>query len=287
MKHVKVDGRHVSTVEVDDPSTVLHQIRPELTILDAETADRIDAALERRTSAPIPSHVVHPISGWGRCGKCGGSLTTSKNGSGVTKYICDRFRRFGTCAVSVKVPVDVVECAIVSALLDGPLSDPSMTELRAIVRKAMADHAAALAKEGEGAADIDGEIATLTKRKAKAIRLALTTDDDPDVVAELRAIKARLATLAAQQRAVQAAPGVDALAMRRIEAEAVKGMLARRDELRSRGTMRAALVRLFPSGLRFRPEGNGWHVTGDLVPCAFGTDGPPRADPAAGPIGHE
>ena len=269
---VKRGGRHVAT-HAADPETIIRQIRPELAIIDPALADAVDAAHARRaepkgTTSRRPRHIVHPLSGWARCARCKGSITTHKNGSGTTKYVCDRWRRVGDCDVRLHFPVASVEAAIVGELVAKVLSDETIAEARAAVRAALVAEAERLrGMQGTDTAAAEAELATLRVQKERAVKLALAMDDDADVVANLRAIKDRIVAVEKHLAAARSTAGLDEITMRRVEAEAVVRLERARDMVQDRAHLRDALSALFPTGLTFHPDGDDWIIAGDAVPC--------------------
>src|SRR5579883_1185329 len=171
---IRQGGRHVGNVAAD-PADIIRQSRPELAIVDAALADAVDAAHAARKATPRPRHVVHPLSGWARCGACGGSISTrggrNSDGSMRTFYVCDRWRRIGDCSVRTSIRAEMVESAIATALVSDVLSDTDIAEARRTVRAALETEAARLrALSSSDTAAMESELTSLRAQKERAIK---------------------------------------------------------------------------------------------------------------------
>ena len=201
------DGRkrHVRDVP-GDPAHIMRQYRPELVIFDEETAAKIDAAMAlRQAAAPgtirAARHVVHPLSGWARCGKCGGAIAAS---SGA--YCCDARRRANLCDVAVRVPLARVEAAIVEALAREVFGPAVREQIRAAI---LAAAEAARTAEAVAPAPIEREIASLRQQKQRAVRLAIATGGDEDVADQIRELAARITAAEGRLAAARQPPAGD------------------------------------------------------------------------------
>ena len=241
--------------------------RPELAIVGPELAARVDAARAARSklAVPRPRHIVHPIAGWGRCDECKGSIASHTTGAGSVKYVCDRRRRIGDCDVKVRVPVEIVEGAIIAGLMTDLLSDMMIAEIRGAIRGALAaESARAATVAGVDTAALRVELAEAQGKKRRLLALAAATDDaDAHTMAKDAAGDVRLLE---QRIAVAQRPSIDDLTAARIEADAVARLKGIRASLSNRSRLREALQALFPEGLRFIPDGNGWIIEGDAAP---------------------
>ena len=248
--------------------------RSELEILPPDLASRVDAAIAARATEGRPRHVVHPIAGWGRCSECGGSIASHAMGNGMVKYVCDRRRRVGDCDVKVRVPVEIVEGGIVEGIMADILNDEIISLARASIREAIrAQTARSAAASGADVAALRASLATAQDRKRRAQALALDSDD-PDALSLAKGAAAAVRAIEMQIAAAER-PAIDDVAAARIEADAVARLERIRDALTDRTRLREALRDLFPSGLKFTPDGDGWIISGDAVPCtspALGTD---------------
>jgi hypothetical protein len=271
--NIKRNGKHSGTAPAADPSTVFRAVWPDVAIIDAQLAERVDAALAARGTKGWDRNVKHPLSGYGRCETCRGSIATANGSRGRTVYLCDRSRRMGACSVETRVDVRKVEATLSAALLSDVLSDAMINEARSAIRGVLHVEAERLHHmKGADVETLERELATVRADKAKAVKLALATDDDPDVLAALRTLKQREAHLAAQLASVRSAAGLDDVTMARIEAAVVARLETIRDSVRDRGRMRNALRDLFPSGLYFVAiSPYEWEITGDAVPYDPGT----------------
>jgi site-specific DNA recombinase len=267
---IRQGGRHVRTDDAP-PESVYRATRPELVIIDADLADRVDAAHAGRTATPRPRHVVHPFSGYGRCAKCRGSISTYQNGSGITRYCCDRQRRVGDCDVRVRVETAIVEQQVAAALLADIVSEEMIETIRLEIRGALQAEVTRLrAMQGADVDRLRADQGALHARKQRAVRLATELDGDQDVLAELRRVKQQMASLEAQIATIERTAGLDDISLRRIEADAVGRLEGIRAAISDRSRMREALMDLFPAGLVFHPDGeSGWIITGDTdpLPC--------------------
>ena len=182
-----------------DPSEWVEVDVPDLRIVDADLARRVDAELERR-SRPVDAAGTasrrrgrHLLSGLIICGACGSRFTIV----GRDYYRCARNRERGTCANTASIRRSVVEEAALSALQDRLLT-PEFAKLFADefnreVRRLVATRQDRDADLRARLSELDAEIGNLTTHFLKGVvsdaLTALLADREAErarVVAQLR-----------------------------------------------------------------------------------------------------
>ena len=239
----KIGGRRVHVKR--DPSNVITVVREDLAILDAKAAALVDEAIAERFSphgTGNSSAAHHALTGIVRC-TCGGPVSVT-NSNGVPYYGCARHRRdAGACDVTRWQPANEMEGAtsawLKEKLLAPDAEERAMQQVRERVRERMATRPVV---------DVNAlvrKLADAKVRKTRAVKLAVETDGDADVTAEIRGIANEVRTLEAAVAAAQE-PAVEAATVEALEAE-VRAYLA---ELRTALTYsaRQAFMRAFGKG---------------------------------------
>jgi site-specific DNA recombinase len=200
----------------------------------------------------------HPLSGLGRCAKCGGPImvTNTKRGQKtIQSYSCAYAKKRGetVCTVSIRQPRDVVEGAIVRHLLDQVLTPELIEKITSrVVELAQ--------QEGDAvpAANVEEELARLRAEQKRLVRLLATLDDTGELEAEhsartakIRALEQTLAAAKAVPVAIETVKGEIAAALERLR----EGLVGAPDELGQ--TLRSLFQRL-----TFEPEGPHWAISG-------------------------
>ncbi len=210
-------------------------------------------------------HPRHPLSGLGRCARCGGpiTVTTTKRGRNtIQAYSCAYAKKRGetVCNVSIRQPRDVVERAIVAYLLDNVLTPQILEQITArVVELAQQD----CRRDAVPVERLEEELSKLRKEQKRYAAAVAEASDVPDLLAELRKRQERIRSLEATIATARAAPGAARIALDTLAGEIAgaferlrQGLVGSPDEARQ------ALRALFPRGLYFEPEGNHWAVTG-------------------------
>jgi site-specific DNA recombinase len=128
---IKADESRIIRLEVPE-----WRIIPEPLWQKVEARFTAQAHLVARDGNPWRAgHPRHPLSGLGRCARCGGpiTVTTTKRGQKtIQSYSCAYAIKRGetVCTVSIRQPRDVVEGAIVRHLLDHVLTPEVVTGSR-------------------------------------------------------------------------------------------------------------------------------------------------------------
>ncbi len=245
--------------------------RPELRIIDAETAAKIDtqfAGHRRAAGAATPKHLA---SGFVRCGLCGASVTAHAYRGRYRKnrYTCARNQNSGraACAGIGGRPEYAVDAAVLQAvrpLLDGDVAESALKHYRKRLEARV-----------RGQADPDAgvtrrEIAAC-ERKLDNYARAIGLGDPPETI--VRAMKTeedRLGKLrSALVRAEQAGPvRLD------VEREVRQARTRLRDlmKLAERGGVAARpVIQAMLGGARFQafpvatPEGRRWQLTAKVA----------------------
>jgi site-specific DNA recombinase len=216
------------------------------------------------------------LSGFSRCGICGGPIQVIPGRAGTTPirvYVCAYHRERGTCDSSLRRPVAALDAAMLGWIEANILTEEVITRVLGEVRRRLSGRA------DENA----GEIKELTKKaaklKAEIVRLGeaiVSTSEPPHALVKMMAEReASLATIEARATVLKAAPSVIDLEVRRVEKEAQKRLADLREvvqqrPLEARGVLEALLVGPItftpidaPEGRRFRLQGKA--STGGVI----------------------
>jgi site-specific DNA recombinase len=253
-----------------EPLVIEH---PEWAIATPELWARVDAArVARATDMPASLNATkHALSGVGRCGLCGGRLSTQTDGrpgKKVTDYQCSSHRRTGKCSAAFRIRKARLEGAILEAL--GPWFDAAQTAIHDAVREVERRIGKTAAPDVTA---IERELLAARAKQKKLVHLAATTDGEIDAVAdELREGQASIKRLEAALANAKA-PRTDAcLIGRQIEQEAVQRLERLRASLDGPDA-KDALAVLFPSGLTVTATARSFDVTAEgVLPAVRNSD---------------
>lgn len=248
--------------------------RPDLVIIDPAMADEVTQRLAKRATDAAATHTAdcarHLLTGVLRCGACRNSMEM-KVRPGKMHYVCSRYRR-GGCAVRRHWARVATETAVLK-FIRGPFFVDAEGMIRDEIR-AEVERLRTL-----GTADAEGlraALATAKARKARAMKMALDTDDEDAhkahgaAVDEVRRLERALADAAR--------PAIDDVTAVRIERAALAGLAHVRDRLIADDLdlVRRTLRTLFPDGIFVSADGEAQGtggVPGVSSPSGEGTAG--------------
>lgn len=132
-----------------------------------------------------------------------------------------------------------------------------------IVREAIREELARRTERPTNVSAIEAEIAEAKQAKARAIKLAIATEGDPDVAEQIKKLSQRISTLE-KAMAVATAP-TDELALRRVEEGAVRRLGELRQHLVAKGggVARDALRKLGVHSLLVEKDGDHYTIRGE------------------------
>ncbi len=270
--------------------------RPELRIIAADLAARIDERLAGHRKPAGAATVRHLASGLLRCSLCGGSMSSraygpkrGHDGRRHNRYACVRNQNSGraACVGIGGRPETAVDAAILQAvlpLLDGDVADRALRNLR---KK--------LTAKADGAPDPDlgrvrREIAACERRRGNLVRAIAEGDTPTALVEALRKEEKRIAQLQGEiERAERVTPA-------RIDVEReIRAARNRLGELKAAaqngGITARPVVEAVLGGARFQavpvqtPAGRRWQITARVgagylanvvtqgKPCVAGIEG--------------
>lgn len=155
--------------------------------------DRIDSARERARALPAPNgevrrhrdvHSDYLLSGFARCSECGGSLGVLSEGRGRRRvYGCSRARRMNRCSNHLQLPIERVDDAVLTAIIDQVLSDVVVeTVVDRVVQKLQPEAVSRTLGELRTALQgVEREIRNVTGAIAKGGELESLLDKTPRV----------------------------------------------------------------------------------------------------------
>lgn len=215
----------------------------------------------------------HLLSGFARCGECGGplSVTNGKQGQeNVKVYACSwsRDRGKAVCANTLRRPVSVVNSSVLDWIARNLLSE----ELIAAVLVDVRDRLAARAKEAEsGMPELEREATSLRGEIDRLILALASTDHRPEAL--VRAVaerQERLSLLEARTRAAKAAPVAVDAELERLEQEARRRIadlrsLIERNPDGAREVMAAVFEQPLKVTARDTAQGKRFWIEGEAV----------------------
>jgi site-specific DNA recombinase len=268
--------------------------RPELRIIPSELWDATRATVRTRkepwragAAGPTPRYL---LSGLARCGECGGPIQVANGKAGrevIRVYACAHHRNRGTCANSLRRPVESVDAAVTNWIQANVLSEELIVDVIRELRDRLADLKAQRAG-GDRAAAADQLNAQARDLSAEIDRLVTALADGSASPAITKAIadrESRLAAVRAELHAARRAPTVIDLESRRLENDA-RARLADLQALFARNVTgaRTALESLLGGPLTLVPVevegGRRYRVDGSAALGALFTTG-------ASPTGFE
>lgn len=201
-----------------------------------------------RLSGRPPAHGEHNLlAGLATCALCGGGLVveTSRAKSGRNAaYVCHRRRANGTCTNTLRLPVELVNEAVLFAVEEHALTPENVEAvIRMFESGDVPDRAGALDRE-----EID-----VVKRIGRVTRaLEMADGDSPSLVAKLKELESRRSGIVRERAALQPIP--------RLPLEVLDERLSefRRLLRKSTTTARAVLNRVVPGRILFTPSGDGY-----------------------------
>jgi site-specific DNA recombinase len=243
--------------------------RPDLRIISDElwkaTAARFRAkqTMGRKTATgPLPRYL---LTGFSRCTKCGGPIQVigGKHGNEPVKvYSCAYHRERGTCDVTTRRPVDVIDRMVVGHLEAALLRDDVIAAALVEVRRRLSERAEA----PSGLPDLEQRERQLQGEIRRLGEALLTTDQPLETVTQMLSEReAQLREVNTRVAAYKAVPSVAEMTTIRFEKEAratdLLGMMRR-----SPAEARKALEKVLTGPLMFTPidtqEGRRFQVTG-------------------------
>ena len=249
---------------------------PELRIIDDESWTAVKARNDgRQRTTGSAAHGPRPryfLSGIARCTECGGPIKTNNGRVGyetVKVYACSWHRDRGetVCSNSLRRPVETVDRTVVDWLQANVLREEVIVEALRELRRRLAERAKTTDND---LPELQEQVRTV---KAEIDRLGaalLATDDKPHAVMKMIADREkRLMALEARLTAIQTAPSVLDLEVRRMEKEA-RQRLEDFNALikRNPDEARKALETLLTAPLRFTPvelpEGKRYRIEGEV-----------------------
>jgi site-specific DNA recombinase len=248
---------------------------PELRIIDDDLWQAVQARMAAKTKygrqSPRGSVAKYLLSGFSRCGVCGGRLQVINGKSSydpVKVYICANYREKSTCTNSLRRPVKDVDAAVLSFIEREILTEDVITSVLKEVRRRLSERASQaepqrLELEAQ-AKKLKGEIVKL----GEALLLS-AGDGMTSVVRMLSEREKSLSTIEARLTSMATAPQVLDLEVRRLEKEArrrlgeLQGLTERRPE-EARRALEALLQRPLTFTPMETPEGARFHVEGQI-----------------------
>ncbi|HSN99715.1 MAG TPA: zinc ribbon domain-containing protein [Candidatus Nanopelagicales bacterium] len=123
----------------------------ELRIVDEELWNAVQARAEEkkrfgreRVSGARPRYL---LSGFSRCGACGGRIQVVNGKATIKVYVCANHRERGTCANAMRRPVEEVDAAVLGWIQEHVLDEEVIGKVMREVRRRLAVR---VATEGRG-----------------------------------------------------------------------------------------------------------------------------------------
>jgi len=202
---------------------------PELKIIEDELWFRAQAKTERVTNSKGKKARGRPhkhlLSGFARCGECGGPLTVTNGKSShesIKVYSCaySRDRGKSVCTNTLRRPVDAVNQAVAEWISENVLSEELVVGVIATVRESLSARAKVTSYE---VSNLEKDAERLRKEVDRLVLALAATDQKPDAI--VRGIADRqeqLAALETRLRAAKTAPETVHVQLDRLEEEARK-----------------------------------------------------------------
>lgn len=206
-----------------------------------------------RLSGRPPKHATkNLLAGLATCGICGGGMiveTSGRRASRVPYYLCHRYKNLGTCSNALRVPVSLINEAVLNTVEEHALTPEAVEHVIQLTeRDDVRDQQAALDRERE-------DIGKRIKRLVDAIEIG---GEALSLVAKLRELEARQGAISGELAVLQPVP--------RLAREVIENRLNEwRRLLRQSPTQaRAVLQRLLQGRLTFtpHPSGTGYNFSG-------------------------
>lgn len=288
VKRVKRGGRRVA--ETAAPAEVLRIEIPEWRIIDEDLWEGVAELFAGRATGPRPQNAMrYALSGIGRCSACQGPIAVGRTvlsraaqRERVPAYGCAHHRERGTCDVATVQPVELVDGRLAAYLRGVVLAPDVVDTFVAAMRDEIRAQSSTSARDVTA---LEAELSKVQREKARLIRLAAASDDDPDVAAEVANRSRRTRELEAQIGATRRAPALVREAMAKVEA-AVRAKL---DNLaaalaQEREETRGVFAALFPEGLTFQAKDGGFRIRGAArLDSAVRDVTPPGIEPGIAP----
>jgi site-specific DNA recombinase len=212
----------------------------------AETEGRTLRFSDGRMTGRPPKQVTHNLlAGISQCAICGGGLTveTSPRKRGrVPEYLCARRRMNGTCANVLRIPVSLMNEAVLQAIEEHALTPEAVNQVVLVTERD--DH-----RERQDA--IARELLDVGKKIARLVDAVADGADVASLKTRLRELEARQAELRKEASALRPVP--------RLPQAVVENRLAewRRMLRQSTPQARAVLQRLLRGRIVFTPNAEG------------------------------
>ena len=202
---------------------------PHLRIIDDELWLAAHAQMRQLTKQRSPKRGGRPprhlLSGFARCGQCGGPLSVTNGKSSyqsVKVYACSYSRDRGktVCSNTLRRPVSAVNQAVIDWITSNVLSEELVLDVLKQLRHRLAERAKMTTSD---VPELEKDAATLRAEIDRLVSALASSDQKPEAI--VRAIadrQDRLSALDARLRASKAAPEAIQLELRRMEVEAKK-----------------------------------------------------------------
>jgi site-specific DNA recombinase len=259
---------------------------PELRIVDDDLWNAVAARTsERQRLTGTKKHgpkARYFLSGFSRCAECGGPIKVAKvkaSYENVNAYACAWFKDRGTtvCRNSLRRPVAAVDAAVLEWIREHVLREEVILEALAELRRRLVERTATASSD---VPEIQGQIRAVKAEIEKLSAALLSTSDPPATIVTMIADREkRLVGLQGRLAAIQSAPAVLNLEVKRMEREA-RARVASFAELMSRNAehARKALACLLSGPMKFTPvetrAGKRFRIEGELaLEAMFLTEG--------------
>lgn len=206
------------------PAPQLRIVSDELWFAAQAQMRRVEPS-ERRTSRGGGRPPRHLLSGFARCGECGGPITVTNGKSSyenVKVYACSYSRDRGktVCSNTLRRPVDAVNHAVLDWIQVNLLSEELIVEVLKEVKTRLLERTK---MTSSGVTELERDAAKLRVEIDRLVGALASSDAKPDAVIQAIAERQeRLANLDARLRATRTAPEAIKLELHRLEAEARK-----------------------------------------------------------------
>ncbi len=261
----KTERRGDKRIRFESDAPVIRIERPDLRIVDDHTWERVQERIATRRKQPGGRRPVkYPLVGILKCPLCKGAMVAHvshrKGGKVVRGYICWQHRVRGDegCPMRHRFPGDRIDECVFNYV-----HDVTVSAAIDIVREAIREELARRTERPTNVSAIEAEIAEAKQAKARAIKLAIATEGDPDVAEQIKKLSQRISTLE-KAMAVATAP-TDELALRRVEEGAVRRLGELRQHLVAKGggVARDALRKLGVHSLLVEKDGDHYTIRGE------------------------
>ncbi|MGP1276033.1 MAG: recombinase family protein [Caulobacterales bacterium] len=190
------------------PDAWISQPAPDLAILDAGLAARVDA---RRTASAgtrpeKARRPKRPLSGMLRCGSCGGNLVIA--GGAPQRYGCATHKETGQCSGIGTVRADGIEARVLAALKHRLLSPEA---IRLAVDTYREERARLAAESHADRSRVETRIAQLKRREARLLEAYMDGSGPSSMLAPLKDMEAERIALEAELANLDALSAVTTL----------------------------------------------------------------------------